>query len=624
MDPDPGMGWRRAVVGGAGAALVGVALLAFLHAYTSARSLVAPMYVMGGAALVLGAAAMLGGVAYALRRYPQHRRATVFIVGLTVATLVAHAFVMGTPPAATPASVSGDPAVGFGDGRVVVNGTEAGGRLQLTVLDAGSDAIADVSASVGGVPLPESGFAGHPSFASPLQPHQSVTGEWDVGQAPANSTVTVYYQDLTCYSTKSQAYGCIMDEVYYVPEGMAILQGLHCTDQPGGPSYCHMEHPYLVPALIAAGMAVFGEYDAVGWRVFPALLGTFSVPLLFGVAWKLSESKKLAAVAALLLSLDVMFFSQSSAAVLDVPQVFFGLAAFFAYFADLKWWKFDRYAVAGVLLGVAGLAKETAVFLVLALLTYVAFFEEGGRWTRTYHVLKVTLVVGVVFAAGLQAYDSTLAAPAVPTFVQDVGYILSYGSSLVARQLACQPVTGYWCKFANDPGGPPILPTDWLVYYSPVAYYLVTAASSAGEYVVVGYYGTTNLLITWTTFVWAPLLAWRLWSRRRGRAGGGAPPLPAPDAADGGETRLAGFTLILFAWTYLPYLALFAAGRVTYPFYVVPAIPAMALGASYWLTRRWFPRWLAGVYLAAVFLFFLVYFPDKSFLPVWLRVLLRH
>jgi hypothetical protein len=80
--------------------------------------------------------------------------------------------------------------------------------------------------------------------------------------------------------------------------------------------------------------------------------------------------------------------------------------------------------------------------------------------------------------------------------------------------------------------------------------------------------------------------------------------------------------LIWFSWNYFPYLALFAAGRVTYPFYFIPALPAVAMGASYFLTRKWAPSYLSVIYVAGAFVFFFVFFPDKAFLPVWLRVLI--
>jgi len=384
---------------------------------------------------------------------------------------------------------------------------------------------------------------------------------------------------------------------------------------------------------------VFGAYNVVGWRIVPVLLGTFSIPLLFGIAWKVSGDKRVAYLSALLLSLDVMFFSQSSGALLDVPEVFFGLAAFFSYLAGLKVWKLDKYIIAGIFLGVAGLAKETAVFFALAFLSYLLLFGEGSRGSRIYSVFKVALVLALVFAAGLQAYDSTLGSPAMPTFVQHVGYVLSYGSSLKADKLACQPTTGYWCKFANDPGGAPILPFDWLLYYSPVAYFAtsvsvcpntVNGVCQGGQYsyVSLAYYGVTNLIETWTVFVWVPLTALVVYRNFRrpqprleqfGFADGGTPNPSTP-----GITRFAGLALIMFLWTYVPYIFIFLTQRVTYPFYFIPAIPAVAMGASYWLTRDWFPRRLMYVYLIMAFVFFFVYFPAKGFLPDWLRVIIGH
>jgi len=383
----------------------------------------------------------------------------------------------------------------------------------------------------------------------------------------------------------------------------------------------------------------------------PALLGTFSIPLLFGIAWKVSGSKKVAYLSATLLALDVMFFSQSSAGLLDIPEVFFGLAAFFAYFAELKVWRLDKHIIAGALLGVAGLAKETAIFMAMALLTWILIFEGGGWRQRVYSVMKVALVIVIVFSVGLQAYDSALvvASPAGTsgcqitsnTFLQHVGYMLCYGSSLIAGYLECQGGShgvGYWCKYPNDPGGPPILPTDWLVYYSPVEYFASSVTvcpntvngvckGGAYSYVGVAYYGITNLLETWTVFVWVPLAAYALYRHFRRKQPsleqfgfeetGGGPGL-APD------TRFAALALVYFLWTYIPYLFLLAAERVTYPFYFIPAIPAVAMGCAYWLSRKWFPRWLMVIFVVMVFVFFFVYFPVKAFLPDWLRVLIRH
>lgn len=633
-------------MGAAFFALFAFVLFVVAHAATGSPALVDASEGSGAILVGLAVASAALGIATSWRRYPRHRRMIIFIVALTLITLSAHAYVIGNPSASTPGSVSGGAGTSFSDSNVVVNSSVAGSQLSVTVTDSGSSSISSVELSSSGV-LPGGGFAVPPSYAAPLEPGGTVQGSWTLTSGGSSANLTLDYQVLSCYDQKDQVYGCIMDEVYYVPAAQHLLAGAQCqvdADR-AAPGYCNPEHPPLVKALMAAGMFVFGEYNVVGWRVMPALLGTFCIPLLFGIAWKLSGSKKVASVSALLLALDVMFFSQSSGGLLDAPPVFFALAAFLVYLAELKWWKADRYVLAGVLLGLSGLSKETSVFLAMALVTFILFFEEGSRLSRLYSSLKVVFVVGIVFGAGLQVYDSTMAASAFPTFVHQVSYMLSYGSSLIANKLACSPVTGYWCEYANDPGGPPILPTDWLVYYSPVGYYVTSVVvTPGGTYTGIGYYGVSNLIETWTTFIWIPLAAYAIFAYYRSKrlpveqteAGPASPsispadppsaPEPGPTPGEGmpGETRFAAFALVLFLWSYVPYLFMLLAGRVTYPFYFVPAIPAVAMGAAYWINKKWFPKPLLAVYLLAAFGFFLVYFPDKAFLPVWLRILLRH
>jgi len=291
------------------------------------------------------------------------------------------------------------------------------------------------------------------------------------------------------------------------------------------------------------------------------------------------------------------------------------------------------------MLAVAGLSKETAIFLALGVFTYVLVLGNGTKKRRVLAVVEMAIALVLVFSGGLQIYDSLLATPAVPTFVDQVKYMLSYGSGLIANQWACQPTTGYWCKFPDNAGGPPILPTDWLLYYTPVGYYAtsvtvcpssVNGVCQGGQYtyVSIAYYGVTNFLETWTTFLWVPIIAYLLYRQFFGprtgldgfvssESGGGRGRLPD-------ELRYAAATLIWFAWNYVPYLFLLLGGRVTYPFYFLPAVPSVAMGAGFLITRKWFPRWAALVFVAAVFVFFFVYFPYKGFLPDWARVAIGH
>ena len=766
----------KTLVVAAVAVLAALVVVLVAHASTSSSLLLKPAEFLTIAVTMLACASLVTGMAYAWVAYPQHRGTTAAITLLTAAVLIAHLYVVNDPPVAQQAAVVANVGTATGDQYVSLNSTLMGQTLSVSAFVNGSNAVAQVNVSaIGGGTLVGPGFASSVSYASPAVPGTSVQADYSVEGQVSQVNVTLHY--LVCYSASSKVYGCIMDEVYYVPEAMGMLAGIHCsTNLPN----CHMEHPPLSPLLVAAGMAIFGVYNAFGWRLMPMLLGTFSVPLLFGIAWKVSRNKKIALLSALLLALDVMFFAQSGAALLDIPMAFFGLAATLVYVMGWRLWVLDRYVLAGILLGAAGLSKETAVFMAAGLLTYNFFlgaeppavetgdspslvaaesgsqpsssdmtpdwkvpgadlygpgasgglslwdasgaaqnlsalgaqtvtrpeqawemqgpadgivpaslpasqastpfsvaldggwpaaapglsgpapdsspvgrpekheyprtrhaktaspwWSDSGKYGRFVTTAKMAFVMALVFCAGLQAYDSTLATPGVPNFLDQIHYILSYGSSLIANQLNCK-TTGYWCQWPT--GTAPIIPPDWILYYTPVTYYgtsvsvcpdSVKGACLSGQYsyVSVAYYGTTNFFETWTVFIWVPLVAYLLYRARR-KPQGSLDAFVSQGAAKGPdldpELRFGALALTWFAWNFIPYLFLFAGGRVTYPFYFIPAIPGVAMGASFLLTRKSIPRWLVAVYMVAVFIFFFLYFPVKDFLPVWIRVALGH
>ena len=121
-------------------------------------------------------------------------------------------------------------------------------------------------------------------------------------------------------------------------------------------------------------------------------------------------------------------------------------------------------------------------------------------------------------------------------------------------------------------------------------------------------------MMVWMVFFWFPLVVYR-WARGGKKAG-------SPAAEGEGELKAGVFALVWFLWGYLPYVGLWLYGRVTYPFYILPAVPALALGTAYFATREWFSSRLAAVYLFASFAWFFWYFPDKAFLPDWVRALI--
>ena len=586
-----------------------------VYAHHPGRALFSLAQASALAALLFGAAAFATGTVRLARARPDLRRPMAFLFVIISVIFFMHAYVVNSPPTSTAGALSGPVGKSFQDSYLSVSSSLVGARLQVNITDihtlGGDNAVVQVGVMIGNESLPSSELSPLPSYSIPLEPsdvaylgyNSTTEATWTV-QATAQSTIRVDYRYLTCFhvpdaNDNRAVYGCIMDETYYVPSAMGILSGTQCAPYADS---CNLEHPPLAKALVAGGMAVFGV-DDFGWRVSNIVLGTLSVALLFVLAFSLTGNRRLSYIATLLFAADPMFFVHSSAALIDVPSIFFSLLGLILYFRRTSLWKVDNYVASGVCFGLAVLSKETAVFAIAAVFTYELFFGGGGLRSAVAKAVLVVTPAVLTFVGGLQLYDSAFTSAALPWFYQQIHFIVSYGSSLKG---------GGWFDpvLHRD-----IIPLDWLLVYAPVSY-LVTnvtvtvtgAVASSITFVKVGYYGITNQIVIWMVFAWLPLAAYRF---ARTKLSGME--LSADD-------RFGIVLAVWFLWSYVPYVALWLYGRVTYPFYILPAIPALAGGSAYFLTRDWFPSKMAVVYIVAAFAFFFLYFPVKDFLPDFVRV----
>ncbi len=171
----------------------------------------------------------------------------------------------------------------------------------------------------------------------------------------------------------------------------------------------------------------------------------------------------------------------------------------------------------------------------------------------------------------------------------------------------------------------------------------MTVSSSTGSYsyVSAGYFGVPDLFETWFVYIWVPYvvyLAYKKWRAKISAAASPAlaaivgsiqltlegSPIRSSEAAEADAYELGKFAVMWLAFTFIPYLLLYAYGRVTYPYYILSGTPALAIGMAYAMTRKWFPREVVYIMLGGVFAWFFIFYPDKSFLPTQLRVLLGH
>jgi len=413
------------------------------------------------------------------------------------------------------------------------------------------------------------------------------------------SGMTVVVFLLHLYVIAPIGYYMLMDEHYYVFVAREILSGAVCLPQNvQPPNTCNLEHPPLAKALVAVGIAAFGN-DTYGWRISSVLAGSLSIPLVYLFANKLSGDRKLSLLAAGFLSLDTLFFAESSVAMLDVPEVFFALAAFVVYLYRLRLGRMDWYILSGAVLGLSILSKETGVFLLGTLVTYHLIFGEGVLGARAKGAIEIVATSILVFCVGLQIYDSLFTT--YPIFTDQIQYILTFGSSfrsptplpilsiLSSNELVSNfAVQAQGCMSWARSG-----PLDWVTFYYPIIFLTLPFQNFS-------FYLTADVPLVWAVYAWIPLSAISFTGLRRKTISGAA--------------GLGAFALIWFLWNYLPYVVLYAYGRYMFVWYLIPAVPAISLGAAYLATRSWFPRWLLVTYVAVVVFWFLVFFPNKAFL----------
>lgn len=433
-------------------------------------------------------------------------------------------------------------------------------------------------------------------------------------------TVVVYFLHIvvSLYPSYDNSLG-ITDELIYAANAARILNGQACTGQYFAqfPRICNYEHPPLGKLLIIPGIVIFG-HNSFGWRFVPQILGVACIPLVYLIAFKLSKNGKLAFLASLLLSLDTLFFMQSNMANLDTSQLFFGMAAFAAYFYEVKASSLNMYLLIGFLMGLSVLCKETGVFLLGALLVFHLIFGKGELSQRLKESVIVFTVTAMTFAVGLQLYDSLIPTP-FTFFTQQISYILNFG---INDRWFYSP--GLYFFTAHEPLGVvnswvcqncwrSLSPFDWVTFFSPVEYayppaanahQLITIGNFRFVYDTFAYYGITNMFETWTIYIWIPLAVYLVFKYRRDLR-------TRLEAAD--KTLV--FALIWFGFTYVPYILLYFESRAEFEYYLVSAVPAIAIGAAYLITRPRVSNKVTIAYLILVFLWFLTFFPDKAFLP---------
>ncbi len=379
----------------------------------------------------------------------------------------------------------------------------------------------------------------------------------------------------------------IFDEAYYVNAarillGWTVEPGAHYAGATAGLDP-NMEHPPLGKLILAGSMLVFGD-NGLGWRIPSVIAGMAALAALYGIVRAAGESAWLAVLAVGFLAFDNLTLVHSRIGTLDMLVLAPILVG--AWLA-LR----DRWALAGICVALGMLVKLTAVYGLVAILTLL-LIRMATTW-RTERRLRVadvrpavTLVIVSVglMLAGLWALDSRFTTYASP--IDHLKHMVEYGANLRA------PVDRAGICATNDSN-----PWEWPFNECQITYLRVDVTVRAGDRVLskvptIDFRGALNPLLAGAIPLAILFTTWLAWRTRN---------------------RLARWAVVWAAANYLPYVVLAIVNhRITYIYYFLPVVPAIAVCIAILLLRGGLPRFVMVGFVAAYIVGFAAYFPFRS------------
>ncbi len=372
------------------------------------------------------------------------------------------------------------------------------------------------------------------------------------------------------------------DEIFFPTTGQEILRG----DADAWEFIGHENtHPPLSKLFMAGGMAVLGEDNPFGWRLFGALAGVGSVFFIYLLAKRLFRSEIAGLAAGFLMVFEGLFFVQSRIATPDTYLLFFILGTVYFLISE-------RPLLSGIFLGAALATKWTALMTLFPIGLFLIYsFFQADRSRRRQFLAEATLAVPLFFVV-------------VPASIYLLTYVpmLFSGHSLGdVWNLNRQAFEFHTNLEATHPYQSPW--NTWPIMMRPIFLFV----SSSGAVI----YSLGNPIIFW---VGLPALAFALWQGLRG--------LRARFNEATGSLSLSGSlgpeqaSLLFVVLTYLGFLLPWVIQpRITFIYHYLPSLAFLLLALAYavhWLWQRPWGRAPAIAFLAAAALTFVYFYPHLA------------
>ncbi len=310
----------------------------------------------------------------------------------------------------------------------------------------------------------------------------------------------------------------VLDEAYYIEKGARIYLVQGDLQQP--------EHPPLSKFFITAGMQIFGD-NPFGWRIMSGVFGVGAIFFFYLILRHFKLSNLATNIAVSLFAFENSTFLMASVGMLDIFNVTFMLAGFWAYLAR-------RYPAAVAFLVLSTLCKLTGLFGIIAI---------GLHWLvfRRDQAIRLAVYALIAYVAAI-------------LLVPGIEYILTgeLGNPLTrAAHLISVPGT---ITFANSTHPSALHPWQWVLGYH-----------------IMPFYWSPQYLAAVTPTVWAltlPAFFWTTWLGWRRK----------------NETAVFAAAWI-FATLIVWIIVGFITDRITYIFYFVPIVGGVILGIALFMDK---------------------------------------
>ncbi len=377
----------------------------------------------------------------------------------------------------------------------------------------------------------------------------------------------------------------IFDEAYYVNAartilGWAVEPGAHYAGATPGLDP-NIEHPPLGKALMAGSMLLFGD-SGLGWRLPSLLAGMVALGAFYLIVRSAGETPWFATLALAFLAFDNLTLVHGRIGTLDMLAL---APTLVGAWQALR----GRWAVAGALVAIGVLIKITALYALLALLVLLVLDAVAKRRSGSFGaadlrpLVALVLSFSVVALGGLWALDSAFTTFSTP--FAHIGHMLSYGTSLT------EPSDRSGICFAASSA-----PWQWPFNECQINYLRVDVTVDDGDVqsrlATIDFRGALNPLLAGAMPLATLAAAWLAWR---------------------GQSAMARWAVVWAAAHYLPLVVLSLVGnRVTYIYYVLPAVPAVAIFTALLLLRLGLPRFVTWGFGVAYAVGFAAYFPFRE------------